>query len=286
MTTTPEDIARSVTDLVSIPEICTRLMEVINDEHRSLDDVAELIQNDPALTAHILRLANSPFYGQGGRIDTLPKAMMLTGTQAVVSLVLATCSVQTLSRLPQGRIDLHAFWHHAVAVAAIARALSARHRQTPPDRAFLAGLLHDVGLLALAVAAPEMATLLEVKRTNWPGPSYRLEESWMGYHHGHVGAALLRRWGFPECITVAVANHHEPRAEDGHHLLQLTVQAADAIAHRDDEGPVKNKETLPWPDAALEALGLDREVVDEVQADVRQYMDQLARMIMQPARAA
>ncbi len=286
MQITADDIALAVKDLAPMPEICTRLLEKVNDEASSLEDIADLIASDPALTAQVLRLANSPFYGQTRQVDSLPKAMMVTGMQAVVALVLASCSVQTLSRLKGEGMDMYRFWEHSVYVSAVARELAQQHHRCIPDQAFLAGLLHDVGLLALAAAYPEVARILEVKRRSWHGPTYQVEEAWMGFHHGHVAAALLRQWNFPEALVVAIEHHHCFQPEQGHGALQATLIVADTLAHQAALGRGREREPIDWPAEVLDYLELSETQTEAAAEAARGHLDRLMKLILPPAKAA
>ncbi len=283
---TPQEIAQAINDLASIPEICSRLLQLLNREDSSLEEIATLIQSDPGLTARVLRLANSPFYNRGRSVANLNQAMMVVGTQSVVTLVLASCSVQSLSRLQQTGFDLHRFWEHSVFASLIARDLALRHRRCADDQAFLAGLLHDAGLLGMVSAVPDIARLMEMKRKTWQGPTYQIEETYLGFHHGHVGAELLRRWYFPEPLAIAVENHHQFDPRAGEAGLQHTLIVADALAHHADMGRGRSKEPVDWPEESLQALALEDEIIDEVLQGAREQLDTMLQFIMQPARAA
>jgi putative nucleotidyltransferase with HDIG domain len=205
---------RLVDDIVPppLPRAFLTLQEVLGNPRSSLRDIAAVVIHDPGLSALLLKLANSAFYGFSGRVDTIERAVGLLGAAEVHSLA-AGAAVSTLFRdnpYPE-LLDIPRFWTHSVACAIVSRFLAQRSGRDNPERFFLAGLLHDIGKVLLAVAEPEMTAMAldMARRDNLPGP--RAEKNVFAFDHAELGGRVIAKWRFPEILALTVAGHHDPR---------------------------------------------------------------------------
>jgi HD-like signal output (HDOD) protein len=222
-----------IEELRVAPEVATRLVSLVESD-ASMHDIAAVIGRDPGLTAQVLRLANSAFFGMRDRLTTVTQAVTLLGLARVQGLALAA-SLWDKTAAPSlpGREVRQALWLHSAAVGAVARYLAeATGRQG--GLAYAAGLLHDIGKLALGFhvgmdywslvgAADSEATLVA-------------EEERFGCHHGTVGGWLLQMWGFVGALTMPVSLHHEPVARSGSPDITALVAVADRIVSSFDAG--------------------------------------------------
>jgi len=204
---------RLVDDIVPppLPRAFVTLQEVLGNPRSSLGDIAAVVTHDPGLSALLLKLANSAYYGFSGRVDTIERAVGLLGASEVHSLA-AGAAMSTLFRdnpYPE-LLDIPRFWKHSVACAIVARFLAKCSGRGNPERFFLAGLLHDIGKVLLAVAEPEMAAMaLEMaRRDNLPGPM--AEKNVFSFDHAELGGRVIAKWRFPATLAQAVAGHHSP----------------------------------------------------------------------------
>ncbi len=145
----PNELVQSAMRLASLPSIYLRLTEVTTDGRSTSTDVARVIQEDPSLSARLLRLVNSAFYGFPSRVDTITQAINLVGTNQVMELALASSVLRAFEGIPRDRVDMDGFWRHSIGTAIAARAIALRRRVASAERYFVAGLLHDVGRLVL-----------------------------------------------------------------------------------------------------------------------------------------
>jgi putative nucleotidyltransferase with HDIG domain len=215
--------------LPTIPPVLTGIIALIDDDRAGAKKLVELIERDQALTARLLRLANSAFFGQARKVSTIPRAVLLLGFSTVRNLALGVKVWDTLGT-GVSRKELEALWTHAVQVAAAARVLARQQRQVNPDEAFTTGLLHDVGQLVLALRFKELYWETAQKATS---TEHRvgLEQSTLGVDHAEVGSWLLEAWNLPAIMVEAVRRHHDTEAKTG---LAGTIQVASRLAHRTD----------------------------------------------------
>lgn len=218
-------------ELSSLPQTLTEVLRVLRDDNSSAGELAEVISRDPSLTAKMLRIVNSPFYGAGREITTLSQAVVTIGTRAVSALALST-SIYDISGKWKCGIDRIRFWRHSLEVAVASRALAEAINYPRSEEAFIAGILHDLGLLVLEKSFPDKFKKLW-KQAESGEHLFELEEETWGTNHARVGQFLLEQWHVPSVICEAVGQHHNnfpPDTDDADFLLPQIVLLANRIA--------------------------------------------------------
>lgn len=266
---TAAPMAESVRGLVSPPDVCMRVLELVRSDTASAEDIGRVIATDPALTTRLLRIVNSPLYGLRSRVETVSRAIAVLGGNELSSLVVAVSAVASFGRIPSALVNMDTFWRHGVFCGLIARALGRRARVLHPERLFVAGLLHDIGSLVLYHQVPDTMGKLLAEAAGHEQRLYELELATFGYGHADVGGLLLECWSLPEALHDAVASHHCPEQARVAPLEARIVHVAEKLANHSGiggycEAPVE--EPLPGPQD-WEALGL---TVDD--ADVEELM--------------
>ncbi len=199
------------TDLPTLPEVIIKVEKLARDENSSASDLAKVMNHDPALTARVLRVANSAIYGARSPITSVTLAVARMGFTEVRNIALSLSILKLFAG--KGPVDYARFWKHSLSVAFATRILS-RHMRVPArntDDFFVTGLLHDVGILILEQYFAQIyhAALASAQ----PSVSLsELETDKLGIDHAHVGSLLLKRWRLPEVIVEAVRCHHRPDA--------------------------------------------------------------------------
>lgn len=233
-------LLRSGKDLPTLPMIVFRLHAVLDDENAGGGDVASVIESDPALTARLLRAANSAAVANGaGRVASVPAAVQRIGLGPVRSLCLVLGVVQAFDR--QGGSFAHAdFWAHSAAVGAVSRLIwqhATERSDSPPDDLYVAGLLHDVGLLMLDQFFPEAFERVAASAADLPLPWWQHEEDVLGMEHGDIGGLLLANWQLPPAVVDGVAYHHRiEEAPADNRSVPLAVHAAELICSQNGHG--------------------------------------------------
>jgi putative nucleotidyltransferase with HDIG domain len=193
------------------PRARRKLSRRLQSTQCNLSTIGDAIQKDPDLTARLLRLANSPFFGFANRLSTVAEAVSLLGIQQIQDMIVASSVLEQFKGVPDHFVNKDSFWRHSLAVGITARLLAMERRLPKPDKFFVAGLLHDVGRLVLLSQAAESAqAVFELYQRETHAACARLEKKVLGYDHQQIAAELLQSWSYPPVLVQAVAFHHTP----------------------------------------------------------------------------
>lgn len=248
-------------------------LQTLTNENLNVHDLTQHIRLDPALTARILRVANSPFFGMQRKIDSVDEAVMLIGLRHTRGLVIAGAVMSALRPQPKSGLDITAYWRSTLATAAAAQALS-HHVSASTDSAFITGILHDIGKLMMAVTWEsqylEVSRLMQLENI----PCHIAEERVFGYNHARLGAALCERWWLPNPICYAISAHHlekrpvnpEIAQESLASVLTLADSLAPALQHKAN---AEQDQHIALDVQAMQELNLSRETVLHMLPDMR-----------------
>ena len=237
--------------LPSLPTLYLQVAEALEQPDCSLEKLAKIISKDPAMTAKIMQLVNSAFFGLPKKMTDISRAVVYLGLETIRSLVLSIGLFSKFNPKELPFLDLESLFDHSFRTANTAKNIlkSEKANKDALDEAFMAGLLHDLGKLILAQNIPDVyADILTTAKTQSTGIS-EIEMSDLGATHAEVGAYLLGLWGLPDNIVEAVAFHHHPEKTPARNLGALiAVHAANVMDHYP-------KEVITQPDA--DRLNLD-----------------------------
>jgi len=263
-------------EVASLPEVATRILEVVEDANATAHDMHQIIKSDPALAAKVLKVVNSAFYGVPSQIASLERAIVMLGLSAVKNIALAA----SLSRLFRAEAISEHFaardlWRHSIAVAVAARLIAVTGQRAPADEVFVAGLVHDLGLIALRQLYPQKTRTLVDQAMNRPAQFAALETELIGISHALIGAELATRWRFPPVLRSALAFHHHPhRAPAEHQTVARVVHAADVEACRGRYGFWLSASGKTLSAEELEAVGLNEVLLKALVAQMAQLVEE------------
>lgn len=246
----------------SLPEIYTRIQELLEDPDCSVEEVARLVGQDVAMSAKLLQLVNSAFFGHYRPVETPEKAVHLLGLETVKALVLSIHLFSQLELDPSYPLSIRAVWRHSLWVGSTAKHLCHAEGldEAKADCAFLAGLLHDVGKAILAANLPE-DHLRAIEMARKEGELYRAEQRVFGAGHPEVGAYLLGLWGLPGPAVEVVAYHHRPHCYPATSFDPFTaVYVANILDHQLGATPGQPGASTQLDMAYLERIGCDERV--------------------------
>lgn len=226
---TAQTLVKESVELISLPDVYVRLRTVISSPNSSMSDVAQVIVHDPAITARLLKLVNSPFFGLVAKVDTITHAINMLGNQQVHDLVLATVVVDSFSGFTNDYYNLYDFWFNSVYCAVTARLVAYHCGDLDTERPFVAGLLHDIGHLAIYQNIPQESRAAEALAAEKNIDIYQAEREVLGFDYGQVGAELMSDWNLPVSLQETTEFHIEPEKATDFELETAIVHIASAI---------------------------------------------------------
>jgi putative nucleotidyltransferase with HDIG domain len=209
-TTTADAFLRKHRSLQALPENAGQIMRLASDPNSTSPQLIHLIEKDAALAAAIMKAVNSAYYSLPTKMTRLDRAVTYLGMNTVKEIVASACLSKLCKAANFGKYTATDLWNHGVCAAIIARELAARTRKFDPEAAFLAGLLQDIGLMLEAQADPAKGMELLVQAELGAGSFTDLEQGIFGFTHCELGAALARKWQFPESQLTVIHYHHTP----------------------------------------------------------------------------
>ncbi|MBS1131543.1 MAG: hypothetical protein H6R16_2545 [Proteobacteria bacterium] len=267
-----EQIVTRLMQLPALPTVVAELLASFGNEDVDIALLAQQISHDQALTARLLRVANSSFYGLQSRISTINEAVVVLGFRAVRSMVLAVGVSGVFRPEHCPGFDPHAYVRHSVGVGLAARAL-AQATGRNPELAFTGGILHDIGELVLATCFPEQYAKVLAYRAQHDCTLVEAERDIIGLDHAVVGGLLADTWRFPASLRSAVAEHHAPSAATADSLADLT-HLADGVAHALGLAKTDSEMVMPVDQTAWQRLGMDSEKIARILPQVMKEMDE------------
>jgi len=225
-----------INKLPTLPSTYQRLVECLKSSTAGMDDVARIISLDPSMSARLLKVVNSAYFGLAKPVADVARAGALLGLDRIMALVLGQ-GIFSGAMMPEVRgFSMQALWTHSISTATAAHRIAVEEKLDKElvSAAFLAGMLHDIGKLVLAMGMPEeYARVLELSR-NSPGNEREIETLELQAGHTDVGAYLVGLWGLPNTIAEAIAFHEDPSQSPGDFGLSGIVHVADRIAYHPD----------------------------------------------------
>lgn len=217
--------------LSTLPAVMAEVLRICDDPDSSLSQLGEVIMRDVALTARVLKVANSPYYGTAQEVSSIRQAVVVLGAARVKSLCLSL-SLYELSNKIGGRVNLKDFWRHSLNVACVAELIARRVEPSLAEEAFICGCLHDIGVLILDnVYAKEYAKVFQATAAG--GDLIRVEQQYLEIDHAAAGEMVARVWNFPPRFCDTIAHHHDViglESERQQDKLTMIVNLANRLA--------------------------------------------------------
>jgi len=217
------------TDILALPHMVDEILDITSGKNSSAADLTAIIESDPVLTARILSIANSSYYGFVKKISTISHAVVVLGFQEIQNIALGMSVVQLFDR--RGSEFTEKLWRHSFAVGVGTRMMAKYFNLNQDGKYFVGGLLHDVGKIFLSQYLTEVfREMISTMEKEENKKTYHvLEEEFFGISHAEVGGKLMDSWMFPQEISDAVRFHHEPSCTGADSLFASCIHIADVL---------------------------------------------------------
>lgn len=255
-------IARRIGDcpkLASLQSLNQALGALVRTEGSLTSQIAEVIRRDPSLSARLLRMVNSVYFGLSTRVNNIEEAVFFLGLRQIRELSMATPVIEEMQQLQQniiGSLPWKELWSHSLGTAILTREiLAATALHIDDDTDYLVGLLHNVGKVVMAYAFPDELSTLVATPAESPTDVARRERELIGWDHARIGADYLSRHQLSEEIVLAVRYHNAPEQAPKHQIFAAAVQVADhLLRHKGISGGFEQIQPIA-PDAWVELPG-------------------------------
>lgn len=225
------EVLRKVTTIATLPQVTSQIIKTVEDPKSTAQQLHRIVSHDPALVTRILKVVNSAFYGLPGQVASIERAIVILGLNGIKNIAVAA----SLGQLFRGAsicegVSARDLWTHCIAVAVAARDLSRNMKLNIADEAFLAGLIHDIGILVSLQVYPEkLSEVCRVAQSSG-GDFIQLERQIVGLDHQQLGMGLAEQWKFPRACQLVAGYHHTPLtlADQTRHLVAI-VHVADTL---------------------------------------------------------
>lgn len=247
----------------TLPTVFAKVDELLNDPTSSAHDIGRVISADQGLTARLLRLVNSTFYGFPGKIDTVSRAVTIIGFKQLRELVLGTSVLNMFKGLGDNiSFRMEEFWKHSLACGVASRVLAVYRREENTESYFAAGVLHDIGRLVLlemySKEYREVLTIVEDKKAL----IFDAETDVFGFTHAEVAKELISFWRLPESLKGAVGRHHNPKEGPGSSRYADIVHISNILVHACRIGSSGERFVPPLSPGAWERIGLKKGILE------------------------
>ncbi len=274
-----DQILAAVDSFPSMPAAGVRMLQILEDPDSGVDQIDSVLRYDPGLTANLLKLANSAYFGIPAKVGSVRQAVILLGIKRLAQLVIATCIGAVMREriagydLPPG--DL---WRHSIAVAIAAEALTKGRRSNGED-IFTPALLHDVGKLILGRFVKD--DLAEIEGAVAKGlPATIAESMVLGVDHAEIGAKVLQRWSFPQGVVNAVRWHHDPEGFDGGDLQIDVIYLANLLCQTRGICCSGGQRVTELSPAVIERMGIEMSQFESISCQIADWVDELSGVLV------
>jgi len=264
MARSAEHIVKGTLQVASLPTIFVKVDEALNNANCTNQYLVDILNEDTALSARLLRLANSAMFNFPSKIDSVSQAISIIGTQQLRALVLASSVMKVFKDIPEDLINMEMFWRHSIACAVSARIIASLRRAANVEYFFLAGLLHDIGRLILFKEVPiEMGQAMrQAKETQQL--LFKEEHEIFGFNHAKIGGMLLKEWKLPAQLIDSTAFHHNPRRSTDFKDEVAVIHVADIIANSLQLGSSGEHLVPTLDNQSWESIGLPDAIIHTV----------------------
>ena len=270
-------ILKNLNDLPAMPQIVLKAQEIIVNPNSNFKEFERTIETDQALVAKVLRLANSAYYGQSGKVSSIKRASVVLGYNSIGELVTIAGTSGLLDRPLKGYgLKPGDLWRHSISVAFGSKIIANRKVPELENDAFIGGLLHDVGKIILNQYVLEKKTTSNGSNGDGHKKLLKAEKSIFGFDHANIAATVCAKWNFPKPIYKAIEYHHAPH-KFGLNKLACMIYVVDELSHLNDE----EIESVPcdFGETATNQLNIEEDELGIILSEMKSSINQLSNEV-------
>jgi len=264
MSTSPSKLIAEAGPIATLPSIYQQINDAVEDPETSFSRIGKIISQDASLSARLLKIVNSSFYGFPNKVDTITHAITVIGTAQLRDLVLATTVIEKFKGVPEDIIDMKAYWLHSLACGLTARIMATYCRERSTERFYVMGILHDLGRLVMYLNIPEQMREVIEKAKSENILLHKAEHDVLGFDHTEVGAELIRTWKLSNSLLDSVSQCHEPKPNSEFSKEAAILHVSDVVVHAMEFGTSGEKCVPPLDNTAWERVGLSASVLSAI----------------------
>ncbi len=267
-------IIMSTRDLPAMPQVASKVLELSSDPNTSAAQLQQVISDDQAMTARILKIANSAMYSCSRKIKTLTEAIVMLGFNSIRSLVV-TSAARNLYNTRKSRSGLkeRLLWEHSIGAGFACRLMAQKYAPALTEEAFLAGLMHDIGKLVLNIRTPEKFDEIVQVVYNENLSFHVTEQEHFGFTHAEVGALLVKKWKLSPVMEDVIKNHHNAESISSENPLLLFLDLSNQLCHKLGIGFSDEPDLNLIDSPANKILGLTEESFAEITTKLQETLE-------------
>ena len=272
-------ILARVKSFPTMPGAGAKMLALLEEPDSAVSEIEEILRYDPGLTANVLKLANSAYFGIPSKIGSLKQAVILLGLKRLMQLVVASCVSAVMDKSVAGyEMPPGDLWRHSVAVSIAAEALAKKKKRVGSEDVFTPALLHDVGKLVLGAFVKE--ELEEIQSIAAKGIPFVVAENMiLGTDHAEIGARILAHWNLPSDVINAVRWHHDPDSPDASNLQMDVVYLANLLCQTPDTSGQASGHAVELSPAVIDRLGIQIDQFEAIAGKVATWVDELSSVL-------
>ena len=273
-----KQVAALIKTFPSMPGAAVKLLALIDDPGMTVSQIEEILRYDAGLTANLLKLANSDYFGMPSKVGSVRRAVILLGLKRLIQMVIASCMGAIMDKpVPGYDLSPGELWRHSIAVSVAAEGLVKELEITAAEEIFTAALLHDVGKLVLGEFVHE--DLNKIEKALSHGISFEMAENIvLGTDHAEVGAKILTSWSLPRNIINAVRWHHDPGATEQPGTMLDIVHVANVLCLMIGIGVGREGLQYQPSTEVTNRLGLESYHLEKVASQTLQWVNELSEV--------
>ena len=271
-----KEILSKVDSFPTMPGAGARMLSLLQEQDAKVAEIEEILRYDPGLTANVLKLANSAYFGVPSKIGSLKQAVVLLGMKRLMQLVVVSCVSAVMDKSVAG-YDLPAgdLWRHSIAVAIASEAMVKDRKKEGRIDVFTPALLHDIGKLVLgSFVSEELEAIQQIAAKGVP--FVVAENMILGTDHAEIGARILERWNLPAEVINAVRWHHDPDSADASDMQMDVVYLANLLCQTSEAGGAAAGNAVELSSSVIDRLGIQMDQFETISDKVGRWVDELA----------